>query len=590
MGPWRWTAPLHRSRCGASHQRRGVPCQDASLCASLRSADGLPVGLMAVADGHGGSRYWLSDVGSRLACELAIAMAAEDLARRPWNGASADQLEVVRGWLADDLPARLVAAWQQAIEADWQQRELPEAHQGEHFSSQTYGSTLALVVLTPHWWAHTGVGDWDLVLLSNHQPDQILSQEADQGLQGEATTSLCLPRASRCFAARTAVYRLSGEPHQACGLVLSTDGIRKSCATDADHLALSRYLLEEAQLHQAPTAGPTERLDASLDRISREGSGDDVSVALACFGTLLPVGEAAAGAELPPLPPLPELDVAPLAPRRPRSNKTRQRPQQRKGPNLLPISLVVLAGASLSLAVWVWLKPLALWRTSATSTQQPFAPWPLTLRQRNGITLEISKLCAQDLPLIQATLKQRKQIRANHRTLQHLLAEDDWLGSLILLSRPGDSQLKDPFLLCPRLQAALTTFWAEGAQAGATAPPPLMPVPATVSIDTVPAAMTSIQALYAALSARDYGRAARYYGAMAADQFDAAFFNQFERVTVTDLHQTSDSGSMVHLEGVVTFVLRNGDVQIELRRFTVDTRATPALITSSEFRRVLQPR
>ena len=46
----RWLEPRCCTVIGAAHRRRGQPCQDASLCASLQSADGLPVGLMAVAD------------------------------------------------------------------------------------------------------------------------------------------------------------------------------------------------------------------------------------------------------------------------------------------------------------------------------------------------------------------------------------------------------------------------------------------------------------------------------------------------------------------------------------------------------------
>ena len=290
LGPLRWSAPLHRSRCGASHQRRGIPCQDASRSTSLRSADGLPVGLMAVADGHGGSCYWLSDVGSRLACELAIEMATQNLSRLSLAPSGSARLEALRGWLADELPDRLVDAWKEAIRADWQARQLPPEQDGEAFSPQAYGSTLALVVLTPHWWAHTGLGDWDLVMLCNHKTDCIISQEASGGFKAEATESLCLAGASRCFAARTAVYPLTGEHRQSCGLVLTTDGIRKSCATDSDHLALSRYLLEESRSHQAQVSGENSCLDAGLDRISREGSGDDVSVALACFGQLSPIG------------------------------------------------------------------------------------------------------------------------------------------------------------------------------------------------------------------------------------------------------------------------------------------------------------
>lgn len=113
---------------------------------------------------------------------------------------------------------------------------------------------------------------------------------------------------------------------------------------------------------------------------------------------------------------------------------------------------------------------------------------------------------------------------------------------------------------------------------------------APVSTDAINAAVASIQDLYAALSAKDYASAANHFGSAAADQFDSTFFNQFERVTVADLHQTSATGSMINFDGVVTFVYRNGDIQTETRSFTVDTRTSPALITSSEFGRVLKPR
>lgn len=138
--------------------------------------------------------------------------------------------------------------------------------------------------------------------------------------------------------------------------------------------------------------------------------------------------------------------------------------------------------------------------------------------------------------------------------------------------------------------AALPTTPAPAPQPAAAPAPPVPPVTTPVGTDAINAAVSSIQELYAALSAKDYASAASHYGSMAADQFDPAFFNQFERVTVANLHQTSNTGSMLNFEGVVTFVYRNGDVQTETRSFTVDTRTTPALITSSEFGRVLQAR
>ena len=103
-----------------------------------------------------------------------------------------------------------------------------------------------------------------------------------------------------------------------------------------------------------------------------------------------------------------------------------------------------------------------------------------------------------------------------------------------------------------------------------TPPPPATSAPAPAGTDAINAAVTSIQELYGALSAKDYSRASSLFGPMAADQFDPTFFNQFERVTVADLRQTSSAGSMLNFEGVVTFVYRNGDVQTETRSFTVD--------------------
>ncbi len=463
LGSPRWSVPLHRSRCGASHQRRGVTCQDASLSATARSADGLAVGLMAVADGHGGSRYWLSDVGSHLACQLVVRIASEDLASRRLGGSDAAAMQEARRWLAHVLPGRLLAAWQGAIEADWRSRELPEAHAGETFSAQTYGSTLALVVLAPRWWGHTGLGDWDLALLSNDQPDQIISQEAGDGLQGEATESLCLARAADCFVARTAVYPLSTDRGQACGLLLSTDGIRKSCATDADHLALSRFLLEEAQPLQASTASETLRLDDSLDRISREGSGDDVSVALACFGRLRTTAAKREGAaadptllvheSLPlPLQPLPALvsDDELVASER----------RQRRQP-LMPLPVLVglvamgalAAGGMLLLRMW----PRAEVPAAAPPPQIPL----LRPAAQAGLRLEIKRLCSQP-ELIEPTLRNRRsqfQISgADPEATDLLLTEGDWLGGLIALSRPGGPGFGtlEP---CPKLAAALSQHW-----------------------------------------------------------------------------------------------------------------------------------
>ena len=102
--------------------------------------------------------------------------------------------------------------------------------------------------------------------------------------------------------------------------------------------------------------------------------------------------------------------------------------------------------------------------------------------------------------------------------------------------------------------------------------------------------LASVNALYEALSAKDYGRARSLFGAGAADQFEPAFFDQFERVTVQDRRLTSQSGDNVNLEGVVRFLYPDGTVQSETRTFSLDSGSDPPLITASAFGRVIKPR
>jgi len=282
-----WTRPSCDSRTGAAHLSRGAPCQDASGILGFRDAAGSPVQVLVVSDGHGGARYVRSDVGARLAC--AVAMRELENALAPARVAHPGVLEDWRQRLTVELPGRIVAAWRREVEAHW--RSDPGGD-GSPFSPLLYGATLGVLLVTPRWWAHTGLGDWDLVRIEAaagdasdadaHADDQpageaLLSEEPERGAAGEATFSLCLEAAERHFAARTVLQPLTGaEPPFA--LLLCSDGLRKSCGSDADFLTLSRYLVGLGP--DGDQTGSPELAEA-LDHISRRGSGDDISVAVA---------------------------------------------------------------------------------------------------------------------------------------------------------------------------------------------------------------------------------------------------------------------------------------------------------------------
>jgi len=256
-----WQSGTSCSVIGAAHRRQGKPCQDASLSCQLGSGP-QQLQLLAVSDGHGGSRYWLSDIGSNQACNAVRESVEAALQQTPLS--DRDQ------WLRQlqlELPEAIQQRWLEAVQRDWQQR--PESATTP-FSSAVYGCTLGFVLLAPQWWGCSGIGDWDLVGISAAGEANLLSEETLQGSHGEATTSLCQADVMVAWRQRAQLQELrASDPLQA--LVLSTDGIRKSCATDGDFLQLCGQMiaLESGDL-----------LKQGLVEITAQGSGDDVSVAI----------------------------------------------------------------------------------------------------------------------------------------------------------------------------------------------------------------------------------------------------------------------------------------------------------------------
>ena len=478
----RWLVAGVCSRRGSAHRRRGQPCQDATLQRSFTLPGGLPLTLLAVADGHGGRAYHHSDVGSALACEAAAEVVAAALARLPagTTAPAGTDLLALRRWLAEDLPTALQQHWLSAVRQHWLAGP-GGGEEGVPFSPVPYGSTLGLLLLTPCWWALAGLGDWDLVRVDQAGEAELLSQEVGAPGAGEATASLCQEAAALDGWFRSWVWPLEdrGLPFS---LVLCTDGIRKSCASDADFLALAAWLAagpdptapvcdtavsdaahpDCAHPHTAPSEiGGSDTDDGvawgdpflaeALDRISAEGCGDDVSVAIGRW-------QAGEEGEIPPSDPSavtgpesrPPLQVPPI-----------QEPHHRVLPLLLTGGLALLLGVALGQRL-----PLA---------PAPAAPPPgLSPGGRESVSREVGRLCG-DPALLVASLRTRHSqvqgLRLGTLRPETLLSDAarDPLGALIAASflehhpEAGRQNGLPSLGRCPALRSALGSLWLPAA-------------------------------------------------------------------------------------------------------------------------------
>tara|TARA_Y100001954_G_C15764317_1_gene580925 strand:- start:1 stop:1014 length:1014 start_codon:yes stop_codon:yes gene_type:complete len=112
----------------------------------------------------------------------------------------------------------------------------------------------------------------------------------------------------------------------------------------------------------------------------------------------------------------------------------------------------------------------------------------------------------------------------------------------------------------------------------------------TSSREQIDAAIYVIQEWVEAMSNIDTQRASKFMTGSAERMYDPVFFRQFERVSVSNLTVDSVSGSFVNLSGIMTFVYPDGSVQKETRTFTIYTKSGAAVVTNTEFGRVINSR
>lgn len=279
---------------GESHKADNKPCQDASFNAVYD--DGLAIAI--VCDGHGGERYFRSDVGSRMATEViceSVKTFVENVDKTIFIGQpfiaqeAITSEEIIKKQTPIDKAFRqlfssIIYQWNQKIAehaanteiSEWEQEHVPQKYLHELKTSETfeklYGCTLMVYVQTPDYWFAFHLGDGKCV--SFHQEGDLWQTPIpwDERCFLNKTTSLCDSNAINEFR-----YCYEGDGKYPMAVFLGSDGMDDSFGEDPN--LVNFYIQVVKMLVTEGREATVKSIESDLPQLSKIGSKDDMSVA-----------------------------------------------------------------------------------------------------------------------------------------------------------------------------------------------------------------------------------------------------------------------------------------------------------------------
>ncbi len=284
---------FHFSCIGESHKSSAKPCQDAS--------DSLvedKVSIAVVCDGHGGDRYFRSDVGSRFCAEITV-RAVKDfvrnidkclLAGKPFTqGKAVADKDVSEKMNETDMAFRqlfasIITKWNEKIEQYTGQNPLTEterekvdakyqeAFERKESLEKVYGCTLMAYVQAKEYWFAFHIGDGKCV--SFHKEGELWREPVpwDDRCFLNKTTSICDSDALNEFR-----YCYEGDKHFPVAVFLGSDGMDDSFGLMEN--LVDFYIQVSKLLASADQDAAHKDIEEILPELSRRGSQDDMSIA-----------------------------------------------------------------------------------------------------------------------------------------------------------------------------------------------------------------------------------------------------------------------------------------------------------------------
>src|SRR3984957_611715 len=266
---------------GSSHQRSGLPNQDAAQCTVPPGAQGT-VAVAVVSDGHGSPRHFRSQIGSSLAVST-VAGTLQGFLRE--SVASNGHVPFVPEQV-HELERKIVSGWLAAVHSDLEHNPFTEAELAtlekedgaegraavESSPELAYGATLLAAGATDKVLLYLQLGDGEILSVSA-TGTTTRPLPPDDRLIANQTTSLCQPEAWKDF--RSTWVTDAALPSL---VLLSTDGYANSFRSDEDFLKIGQDYLEI--IREQGISSLAEELPAILTEATQQGSGDDITLAI----------------------------------------------------------------------------------------------------------------------------------------------------------------------------------------------------------------------------------------------------------------------------------------------------------------------
>ena len=286
---------IHYTCQGESHKAANKVCQDYS---TIEITDLCSIAV--VCDGHGGERYFRSDVGAKMAAEVTLECVNEFLAECskkmfkgiPFTQKESLETEINGGQMQkpskqDDairqLLSSIICRWRQRIleharthplldfEMEALKQKYIDAFNSQESLEKNYGCTLMCYVYSDSFWMAFHIGDGKCISFDK-DGNYMEPIPWDERCFLNKTTSLCDGNAIDEFR-----YCYCGDGTSPVAIFLGSDGIDDSFGETTNLVnfyaqiikKLANSFVEEAQ---------TE-LEETLPKLSKIGSQDDMSVA-----------------------------------------------------------------------------------------------------------------------------------------------------------------------------------------------------------------------------------------------------------------------------------------------------------------------